>query len=507
MTTNSKCPVCRYFPLSESQGLKSRQVTLFVDWLTQGRLEFYADLNERLQDCRHPVKILDLSAFTFPQQSRSFIRSINLDVARGVSGVKRLTPKFLGGLPNIEFSNQLEDSVRSHLATKYNGSTNLLSRAIDTYILKMIASSLYSQLPELDSSESVWIFQNGRLPHQRAILSYCKLKGIKHLVLESNLFWESHYWARPYPPHDRQSLQEETVSRVSQVGVAERNLANSWFSELSIPNSETNKFTKRFAPPREKPALTERNPALKNAVVFTSSSDEFVGLGEYWPRTGWNGQYESFSHVSKILEGRGYSLTLRIHPNFQNKSLKTMLEDYSNLRRLVQECRITVIGPESSVNSYDLVESAEIVVVSSSTIGLEALHRHKKVIVTENSNYDLLPGVLKINPGTEQKEIEEFIDSPLIRGEPSAADWVALQMSLGWSAKERPGLMKKNSIFGQLKYLLNWTFLVDTATLLTSRLVEFLPRQVLLFKIRKLEEGQSRMPRKSFTPKRSRQND
>ncbi len=489
MNTNLQCPVCRYFPPSpDSRAVKSMDVLIFVDWFTQRMFEFYVDLNDRLKDCGHPVKIVDLSAFTFPQQSRSFIRAIDLDKAKGVSGAERLSPKYSRRLSNPEISIQLEDSVRSHLATKFNGRTNRVSEAIDTHVLRMMSSSLYSQLQKFESSERIWVFTNGRLPHQRALIAYCKLHSVKHLVIESDQYGKSHYWARPYPTHDRESLQREADPKTVKVDTALINRANKWFIEHALPQSKINKFTQRFQVSRENPALTEKNQDVKNAVMFTSSSDEFIGLGDYWPSTGWNGQYESFSHLAKILEDLGWSITLRIHPNLQNKSLRTIREDYSQLRRLAQEFQITIVGPQSSVNSYELLDSADVVVVSSSTIGLEALHRDKKVIVTENSKYDLFPGVLKVGPETDKRSVIEFLEATFVPGGHSASEWVAVQMSLGWSAQERPGLIRKNSFFGKLKYLLNWTFLLDTVTLVVPRLAEALPRRALLRKIRKLEE-------------------
>lgn len=492
MTKNLQCPVCRYFPPgSESSGVNSKDVLMFVDWLTKEWIEFYLDLFERLKTCGHRARIVDLSAFTFPRSWSSFTRSIHLDKGPDVGVIQRLKPKFSGRIPNNEFDNQLEESVRSHSATRFNGKTNLVSEAIDAYILKMTSRSLYSQLPQLDSSQSVWIFQNGRLPHQRAVLEFCKLKHLDYLIMESNLHWTSHYWARPYPPHDRDSLQEETKTRISQVDTAQRKLANIWFSEHGSPNSKINEFTKSFDAPRKKTVIQEPNLVSKNAVIFTSSSDEFIGLGEYWPWTGWNSQYESFLHISKILRSLGYSITLRIHPNLQNKSLRAMRADYLHLTRLAHECPVTIIGPQSAINSYDLLDAAEIVVVSGSTIGLEAIHKGKKVIVTEHSNYDLLPGVLKINPETPKESIIEFLSEPLVLETPSAKDWAAVQMSLGWAARERPGILRNISIWREIEYRLNWTTILSELSLLIPRLLETMPKEAILRKINNLGDAKS----------------
>lgn len=493
MNTNPGCPACRYFsPRPESRGVESKEVLMFVDWLTKQWIYFYLDLHDRLKACGHRVQIVDISAFTFPQEPCSFTRSINLEKGPEFLVVRRLIPTWPGRFAKDAFEIQLRDSVRSHSATRFHGKSNSFSESMNAHVLRMTARSLYTQLPQFNSKESIWIFQNGRFPHQRALLEYSKHKGTDHLIMESNLYWKSQYWARPYPPHDRQSLQEETVSRASQIGVAQRNRANSWFSEHSSPQSKTNKFTKRFLTLGQKEVISEQTFVSKNAVIFASSSDEFVGLGHYWPPTGWNSQYEAFLHVSKILKGLGYSITLRIHPNFENKSLRAIKEDYSHITRLVQECPMTLIGPQSSANSYALLDSAEVVVVSASTIGLEALHRGKKVIVTEHSNFDLLPGVLKVWPKTDAQSIVEFIEAPLVLQESSATDWAAVQMSLGWSARERPGVVRNLPIFEHLKWYLNWRTIAYYISALVPRLFENIPRKGLLRKITRLEHYQNR---------------
>lgn len=57
-------------------------------------------------------------------------------------------------------------------------------------------------------------------------LTYSKLKQLDYQALESNLYWESHYWARPYPTHDRDSLQKEINLGLSKVDKTHRYLAN-----------------------------------------------------------------------------------------------------------------------------------------------------------------------------------------------------------------------------------------------------------------------------------------
>ena len=54
---------------------------------------------------------------------------------------------------------------------------------------------------------------------------------------------------------------------------------------------------------------------------------------------------------------------------------------------------LKLLGPESTVKSYDLLAEADVVVVMNGTVGLEALLAQKQVIVTGSSPYAMLDGV------------------------------------------------------------------------------------------------------------------
>jgi hypothetical protein len=175
-----------------------------------------------------------------------------------------------------------------------------------------------------------------------------------------------------------------------------------WFYERVV-DSSVNPFNRNFA---------ERFPLLegeKLAVFFTSSADEFESFWNEWTTLGWSDQYESFYAIAAHLKSRGYRLVLRLHPHLSSKSTPSVLEDFRQALRLGTDHGVELVAPGSKVSTYDLVSKADVVIVSQSTVGLEALHLGKKVIATANCFYDICEDVLLFKKISSFNEIEAHL--------------------------------------------------------------------------------------------------
>ena len=98
------------------------------------------------------------------------------------------------------------------------------------------------------------------------------------------------------------------------------------------------------------------DPGRRNIVVFTSSEDEYVGIGEEWRNPIYANELEGVRAVVQSLEAstREVHLYVRTHPNLariENRQTR-------GLRDLRSPC-LTVIAPESPVSTYALLQGAE----------------------------------------------------------------------------------------------------------------------------------------------------
>lgn len=124
----------------------------------------------------------------------------------------------------------------------------------------------------------------------------------------------------------------------------------------------------------------------KNIVIFNSSEDEFVAIGdEYSSLSLFENQIDGLKAIFKrFKDDTTIHFYLRIHPNLAKIQYKyhTELYDFEKIYS-----NVTVIAPESTINSYDLISSSEKVIVFGSTIGLEATYWKKPVILLNCAFY------------------------------------------------------------------------------------------------------------------------
>ena len=122
----------------------------------------------------------------------------------------------------------------------------------------------------------------------------------------------------------------------------------------------------------------------KNVVIFLSSEDEFMAIGDQWNNPLFKNQIEGLKflleeHINKFSDE--FVFTIRIHPN--SNVLKQFIVDVQQLTNK----RIFVIHPLSTVSTYALMENAWKVVTFGSTVGIEASYWGKVSINLGNSFY------------------------------------------------------------------------------------------------------------------------
>ncbi len=246
------------------------------------------------------------------------------------------------------------------------------------------------QNPEIKSG---YVF-NGRLPITAAIVAAMKEKQIQVFYYE---YAESskRIYLESYRPHNRIETQKNVKEVVGDLSPYERTEAATRYLESRKNDTSVNVFLnlKNRSKKRYK-----KNENEKLAVIFTSSPDEMVGIGEEWEWKGMNGQLEAIGLATKRLLEVGYTPIIRIHPNLVNKSWGMYRREIKSLHQMCSN----IVLPGDGTNSYELMEMADIVVTCGSTIGLEAVALKIPTYQLGHSSYDLLTDVRKL---LSQKDI------------------------------------------------------------------------------------------------------
>jgi len=128
------------------------------------------------------------------------------------------------------------------------------------------------------------------------------------------------------------------------------------------------------------------NSSKKNIVIFNSSEDEFVAIGdEYAAFALFKTQNEGLSKIFEWFKmDRTKHFYLRIHPNLTGIRYKYHTELY---KFQTQYENVTIIPPEDKISTYALLDASDKVIVFGSTIGLEAVYWKKPVILIAFSFY------------------------------------------------------------------------------------------------------------------------
>ena len=219
-----------------------------------------------------------------------------------------------------------------------------------------------------------------------------------------------HYFERGFSPnmyylgsnslHDRVSIQREISNFSEPRFIVE---ATEWFNSRKT-NRNVNEFVYRW---RTEAIGLDSNGTRKLAILFNSSNDEFVSLGPLWNDSAWKSQWEAFSIVAERLLNLGYEIVVRLHPNGLNKSRrekkreKEQIKSFKNLFPGVK-----VYDPGEQINSYFLIQQADLVVVWNSTIGLEASHMGKSVVCLNAAEWDRSVPVLCVKSLQDLAKLE-----------------------------------------------------------------------------------------------------
>lgn len=152
----------------------------------------------------------------------------------------------------------------------------------------------------------------------------------------------------------------------------------------------------------------QKNKILKSSdkkvlIIYTSSFWEFIAIDTFS-----GGVYKDhYSGLADIYNDervkRDYSIIIRWHPNLRNcgEAERHVIDETIRMSGLVG---VINFPPESEVDSYDLLEIADIVVTFGSTIGAEASYYRKPSILLGRSWYEGL------NVAYTPKTHEEFLN-------------------------------------------------------------------------------------------------
>ena len=242
--------------------------------------------------------------------------------------------------------------------------------------------SVKKLLQEIQPSK-VYLF-NGRFSFLLPTLIACEELHIPFITHEragnSKMYWIGENTV----PHDTQYAAQEMAQlwdamgdKAPQLGAQfyldrRARVEHSWYSYTK--SQEHNRLPKGF------------DEAKVNISFFNTTIEEFASI-RCWPKpfTVYEDEIDAVKQIcSAFAQDPSVHFYFRIHPamsgfdNTQTRRLKTLYGRYDNL---------TVIAPESAIDSYALMEKSSAVITFGSTMGAEATYWGKVSILLGTGYY------------------------------------------------------------------------------------------------------------------------
>lgn len=210
----------------------------------------------------------------------------------------------------------------------------------------------------------VFYLFNGRFATLRPALRAAQDVGVKTFVHERAGVLQRYSLTENTYPHDLEYQQEQIVIQWndSRPYSEKEEISKKWFGKQ---RGGTNLFS------HSKSTLKGNLPqefdlSKRNIAIFISSEDEFQGIPG-WTIQLYNNQVDAIKTIINADIDENVQFYLRIHP-YLKKIKNTQTKELS----MLNSPNLTIIPANSKIDSYELMEACEKVIVFGSTIGVES---------------------------------------------------------------------------------------------------------------------------------------
>lgn len=248
------------------------------------------------------------------------------------------------------------------------------------------------------------VVHNGRLAEYHAVFitgRHCGVDVYTHEVCTPNSGW---FLFKNGRVHDRDHYSQLIKYSTSDVDASE--MAQVTLDFMSKKRSGTvlyENFTKQ-----QMVGKRTYSPAGQKVVaIFTSSEDEFAAIGPEWDFPLFKSQLEGISWITShlTLSDQPVLFVVRMHPNMMNVHQSDLIP-YMNFAHR----NVVVIWPDSPVDSYAVMDDADVVITFGSTIGVEATYWNKPVIELGHSLFEHLD--VTYQPSSKEELLALIVNPP-----------------------------------------------------------------------------------------------
>ena len=227
---------------------------------------------------------------------------------------------------------------------------------------------------------------NGRFFDSCAAVNAAKYCNIDFCVFDVNRSCSQYYFFNT-SLHDIQANQNKAITHFSNISAQQLAQAHQYFTNR---RNGKRTYEKSYTAGQTKSLLPDIPNGVTIISIFPSSDDEIRFLGESFNMQCVD-QVTEISKLSDKLRDKPYILIVRMHPNMATMP-QSVLQRYSELSALDN---IILVKPLDSVDTYALLDVANIVVGFCSSIIIESAYSGRPTALIGPSPY------LGLNMGNE----------------------------------------------------------------------------------------------------------
>ncbi|NHM07943.1 hypothetical protein G4D82_11980 [Flavobacterium sp. CYK-4] len=230
------------------------------------------------------------------------------------------------------------------------------------------------------------IIFNGRFIENRPLLRVCEHRKITYATHERGGKMKNFLFRFNSIPHSFEAIAEEIQTLWQNAGADREQIGAKFFAKrVKRIEDAWYSFTKNQNY-GQLPESFKANQDKKIITIFNSSLDEYEGLSGFGPKFYTNDNDGILQICESLKAYPNIKLYLRVHPNL--KGLNNTQNRFIDEK--IKASNIEVIAPQDSVDSYELVQKSDIIIVFTSTVGVEAAFAGKKVVLLGRAAYESL---------------------------------------------------------------------------------------------------------------------
>ncbi|MGI8509595.1 MAG: hypothetical protein ACR2MQ_09745 [Gemmatimonadaceae bacterium] len=388
LTCNASLPTCEANPdhkLSACVLCRSRAKS-GVEWLESDRVEVMDFLSIT------PEQEAAVEAIASePLRSVQELRSLQLDGSDiGMAVLSSIVSLHREPVPDLEVhGNEVRTGLRAAGRVHYSIRNHIARLAPDTLLLF-----------------------NGRVASLRPALRAGQAAGVETLVYEVAGAQDRYVVTANTYPHDLPLLKnifDKTFETAPESGDEKAVIADAWY-KARIENRPDDGLT--FTNAQEAGLLPEQLMSAGLRVgIFVSSEDEFVAI-DGWEPLFYHDQADGLRQLLGAFANRGdVQFILRVHPhlrgvnNTQTRELEQIAREFPLLH---------LVGADSPVHTYSLIEAVDMVLTFGSTVAMEAVYLGKPSLMLGRHIFEDMGGV--VIPGSHDDLIAML--SAAVAGDP-----------------------------------------------------------------------------------------